>query len=204
MATPGFDNAIALALVANPLLSLLSESQRERSAAAVSLIDYAKGGQALVARETRACVWNLRHAPVECVVPTLIREAGASAKRIEAVTATNCMVLKGANAEHTGEPQLDRWQYDARATQPTTALFFDAAVLRQHRGDDETFGHELFKRMSEVMVKRLQAARGKLVDALEDQRSVSDFRLSAARSSLCLNQCQELVAQHGEISHRFL
>ena len=59
------------------------------------------------------------------------------------------------------------WQYDARATQPTTALFFDAAVLRQHRGDDETFGHELFKRMSEVMVKRLQAARGKLVDALE-------------------------------------
>ncbi len=61
-----------------------------------------------------------------------------------------------------------RWQYDARATQPTTALFFDAAVLRQHRGDDETFGHELFKRMSEVMVKRLQAARGKLVDALED------------------------------------
>ncbi len=114
------------------------------------------------------------------------------------------MVLKGANAEHTGEPQPDRWQYDARATQPTTALFFDAAVLRQHRGDDETFGHELFKRMSEVMVKRLQAARGKLVDALEDQRSVSDFRLSAARSSLCLNQCQELVAQHGEISHRFL
>ena len=61
-----------------------------------------------------------------------------------------------------------RWQYDARATQQTTALFFDAAVLRQHRGDDHTFGHELFKRMSEVMVKRLQAARGKLVDALED------------------------------------
>ena len=61
-----------------------------------------------------------------------------------------------------------RWQYDARATQPTTALFFDAAVLRKHRGDDHTFGHELFKRMSEVMVKRLQAARGKLVDALED------------------------------------
>ncbi|MDQ2918467.1 MAG: cyclic nucleotide-binding domain-containing protein [Verrucomicrobiota bacterium] len=61
-----------------------------------------------------------------------------------------------------------RWQYDARATQPTTAHFFDAAVLRRHRGDDETFGHELFKRMSEVMVKRLQAARGKLVDAFED------------------------------------
>jgi len=61
-----------------------------------------------------------------------------------------------------------RWQYDARATAPTTTLFFDAAVLRKHRGDDETFGHELFSRMSAVMVRRLQAARGKLADALED------------------------------------
>lgn len=61
-----------------------------------------------------------------------------------------------------------RWQYDARATAPTTALFFDAGVLQKHRNDDETFGHELFQRMSEVMVKRLQAARGKLADALED------------------------------------
>ena len=61
-----------------------------------------------------------------------------------------------------------RWQYDARTTAPTTALFFDAGVLRKHRNDDETFGHELFQRMSEVMVKRLQAARGKLADALED------------------------------------
>ncbi|CAN5466410.1 Crp/Fnr family transcriptional regulator [soil metagenome] len=43
MAPPEFDHAIALALVANPLLSLLSESQRERFAAAASLIDYAKG-----------------------------------------------------------------------------------------------------------------------------------------------------------------
>jgi CRP/FNR family cyclic AMP-dependent transcriptional regulator len=61
-----------------------------------------------------------------------------------------------------------RWHYDARATAPTTALFFDAGVLRKHRSDDETFGHELFQRMSEVMVRRLQAARGKLVDALEE------------------------------------
>ncbi|MBA3961593.1 MAG: cyclic nucleotide-binding domain-containing protein [Chthoniobacterales bacterium] len=61
-----------------------------------------------------------------------------------------------------------RWQYDARAKEPTVALFFDADVLRKHRGDDLMFGHELFKRMCEVMVRRLQSARGKLADVLED------------------------------------
>ena len=30
-----------------------------------------------------ACQWNLAHEPVECVVPTLIQEAGADAKPIE-------------------------------------------------------------------------------------------------------------------------
>ena len=31
-----------------------------------------------------ACIWNLQHAPVQSVVPTLIQESGATAKRIEA------------------------------------------------------------------------------------------------------------------------
>jgi len=35
-------------------------------------------------------------------------------------------------------------------------------LLRQHRDDDPTLSHELFKRTSEVMVRRLQAARRKL------------------------------------------
>ena len=84
-----------------------------------------------------ACVWNLQHAPVECVVPTLIQEAGADAKRIETKVEdlaalpemtlspdesaqmaeignnTNCMSLKGANAEHTGDPLPDRWPLNA-------------------------------------------------------------------------------------------
>lgn len=84
-----------------------------------------------------ACVWNLQHAPVKCVVPTLIQEANTSAKRIEAkvdelaalpaVTLTpdeyariaeigdntNCMSLKGANAEHTGDSLPDRWPLNA-------------------------------------------------------------------------------------------
>ena len=59
------------------------------------------------------------------------------------------------------------WHYHARAIEPTTALFFDGAVLHQLCKDDLTLGHELFRRMSEVMVRRLQASRAKLIDALK-------------------------------------
>jgi aryl-alcohol dehydrogenase-like predicted oxidoreductase len=81
-----------------------------------------------------ACQWNLAHPAVECVVPTLIQEAGEQAcpieaKRVElahlpserrlseedvaAIRAvgdnTGCMALKGASPEHEGEERPDRW-----------------------------------------------------------------------------------------------
>jgi aryl-alcohol dehydrogenase-like predicted oxidoreductase len=81
-----------------------------------------------------ACQWNLAHEPVHCVVPTLIQEAGASAKPIEvkreelaslpgenhlnekdvaALRAigdnTGSMTLKGAAPGFAGDPQPDRW-----------------------------------------------------------------------------------------------
>ena len=55
------------------------------------------------------------------------------------------------------------WSFDARATEPCTALCFSGLLLRQHRDDDLTLSHELHKRASEVMVRRLQAARKKLI-----------------------------------------
>jgi CRP/FNR family transcriptional regulator, cyclic AMP receptor protein len=55
------------------------------------------------------------------------------------------------------------WAFDARATEPCTALCFSGLLLRQHRDDDLTLSHELHKRVSEVMVRRLQAARKKLI-----------------------------------------
>jgi CRP/FNR family transcriptional regulator, cyclic AMP receptor protein len=55
------------------------------------------------------------------------------------------------------------WSFDARATEPCTALCFSGLLLRQHRDDDLTLSHELHKRVSEVMVRRLQAARKKLI-----------------------------------------
>jgi aryl-alcohol dehydrogenase-like predicted oxidoreductase len=85
-----------------------------------------------------ACQWNLAHPAVECVVPTLIQEAGEEACPIEAkrvelanlpaeqrlgeedVVAirtagdnTGCMALKGANPAHEGEERPDRWALDA-------------------------------------------------------------------------------------------
>jgi aryl-alcohol dehydrogenase-like predicted oxidoreductase len=84
-----------------------------------------------------ATQWNLAHPAVECVVPTLIQEAGEGARSIEDKRAelaaqpaelrlseadiaeiravgdnTGCMALKGASAEHEGEERPDRWSLD--------------------------------------------------------------------------------------------
>ena len=81
-----------------------------------------------------ACAWNLAHAPVASVVPTLIQEAGEGAKPVELKRAelaalpaepalttdevapvraigdnTGCMVLKGASPDHDGDARPDRW-----------------------------------------------------------------------------------------------
>ena len=55
------------------------------------------------------------------------------------------------------------WSHDARATERCTAICLSGLLLRQHRDDDLTLSHELHKRASEVMVRRLDAARNKLV-----------------------------------------
>ena len=55
------------------------------------------------------------------------------------------------------------WHFDARATEPTVALCLSAILLRQHRDEDQALSHELFRRTCEVMVRRLQAARRKLL-----------------------------------------
>jgi aryl-alcohol dehydrogenase-like predicted oxidoreductase len=81
-----------------------------------------------------ACQWNLAHPAVECVVPTLIQEAGEGARPIESKRSelaelpakqllsssdvaeiraigdnAGCMALKGATPDHEGEERPDRW-----------------------------------------------------------------------------------------------
>jgi aryl-alcohol dehydrogenase-like predicted oxidoreductase len=85
-----------------------------------------------------ACSWNLAHQAVECAAPTLIQEAGATARPIEskraelaALSARNpisgdelaeiraigdnsgCMALKGASPDHEGDERADRWGVSA-------------------------------------------------------------------------------------------
>jgi CRP/FNR family cyclic AMP-dependent transcriptional regulator len=55
------------------------------------------------------------------------------------------------------------WHFDARATESCTALCLSGILLRQHRDEDLGLSNELFKRAGEVAVRRLQAARSKLV-----------------------------------------
>src|SRR3954451_7859488 len=78
-----------------------------------------------------ACQWNLAHGPVECVVPTLIQEAGGrpveekreelaalpqqtlSDEDVQTLRAigdnTGCMALKGGSPEYEGDALPDRW-----------------------------------------------------------------------------------------------
>lgn len=51
--------------------------------------------------------------------------------------------------------------FTARAVEPTTAIFFDGAILRESCEKDHSFGYELLKRMSLVMYQRAHAARDK-------------------------------------------
>ncbi|HEY6551325.1 MAG TPA: aldo/keto reductase [Solirubrobacterales bacterium] len=89
-----------------------------------------------------ACQWNLAHPAVECVVPTLIQEAGPEGWPIEQKRAelaalagqnplseadvaeiraigdnTGCMALKGASPQHEGEERPDRWPLSDELTE---------------------------------------------------------------------------------------
>jgi hypothetical protein len=84
-----------------------------------------------------ACAWDLAHAPVGCVAPTLIQESGPDAKPVEDKRAElaavdersplseqevaqiaaigenrGCMTLKGASPEYEGVALADRWALD--------------------------------------------------------------------------------------------
>ena len=60
------------------------------------------------------------------------------------------------------------WHFDARAIEPTTAIFLYGTILREYCESDPALGYVLFKRMSEVMMRRLQAARVKLSEAMKN------------------------------------
>ena len=62
------------------------------------------------------------------------------------------------------------WHFTARAVEPTKAIFFYGTILREYCERDHSLGYELFKRMSAIMIKRLQAARDKML-AIDSQQT---------------------------------
>jgi len=57
-----------------------------------------------------------------------------------------------------------RWRYDARATEETSAIAFDAACLRDKGRADPEVGYALLQRVVTVMADRLHSARTRLLD----------------------------------------
>jgi CRP/FNR family transcriptional regulator, cyclic AMP receptor protein len=55
------------------------------------------------------------------------------------------------------------WHFDARAVEPTTAIFFYGTRLREQCEEDHDLGYELMKRMTQVVIQRLQATRKQLL-----------------------------------------
>ena len=57
-----------------------------------------------------------------------------------------------------------RWVFDARAVELTRALVFDGACLREKCEADARLGYDLLKRVTGVMMQRLEAASVQLLD----------------------------------------
>jgi CRP/FNR family transcriptional regulator, cyclic AMP receptor protein len=56
------------------------------------------------------------------------------------------------------------WTYEARASEPTRAIAFNAGCLRGACEEDHDLGYELMKRFAQLLVQRLTAARLQLLD----------------------------------------
>jgi len=64
------------------------------------------------------------------------------------------------------------WHFTARAAEPTQAIFFYGTILRDYCEKDPSLGYELFKRMTPVMMKRLQSARRKMLSVYARKESL--------------------------------
>jgi CRP/FNR family cyclic AMP-dependent transcriptional regulator len=57
-----------------------------------------------------------------------------------------------------------RWHFSAHANEVTELIIFDAKFLRDESESNHDFGYELFRRISSVVVERLQETRLLLTD----------------------------------------
>ena len=57
-----------------------------------------------------------------------------------------------------------RWQFDGRAVEPVRAIRFDGKCLRRKCEESDRLGYRLLSRVSDVLTKRLKAARLQVMD----------------------------------------
>ncbi len=57
-----------------------------------------------------------------------------------------------------------RWHFDARAVTAGRAIFFYGTRLREECENDHDLGYELMKRVSEIVIQRLDAARERILE----------------------------------------
>lgn len=55
------------------------------------------------------------------------------------------------------------WHFDARAVKPTRAIIFFATTLRELCETDQALGYQLLKRVTKVVIERLQSTRIQLL-----------------------------------------
>jgi CRP-like cAMP-binding protein len=59
------------------------------------------------------------------------------------------------------------WHFNAMAQEPTETIFFFGSRLRQLSERDHDFGYELYKRMAQILITRLQSTREKWIEAAQ-------------------------------------
>jgi CRP/FNR family transcriptional regulator, cyclic AMP receptor protein len=150
-----------------------SEIEREPLAARVALHPFLAGMNRTQLALLRECAMATRFKRRE----TILRE-GEFANRFYLIESGKVVLESGAGS---GKPLVIEtigpgdllgwswmfppyvWQFTARAVEPTTAVFFYGTILREYCEKDHSLGYELFKRMSAVMLRRLQAARKQML-----------------------------------------
>ena len=72
------------------------------------------------------------------------------------------------------------WHFTARAAEQVSALFFYGTTLREHCEKDPALGYELLKRATAVMLRRMQAARDKMLGVHSGRTKLEPIVLRSA------------------------
>ena len=63
-----------------------------------------------------------------------------------------------------------RWNFDARAVEPSSLVGVDAPALRARCNAEPAFGYEITRRFIPVMAHRLSSARERLVESVTERK----------------------------------